>query len=365
VISVARTFDRGLVKRYIDANALDPVPFMDPEVLSFGGIQLTVEPYTWGRACFAEWPSRDVAVRWLEKGDRPELPEWAEKIRMLADRPQCLGLHQSDHICDGGRNPETGQREPACRWKGVCLYVQAMAKTEAAIPGVLAQYTNDQLWERAGNPDPPKERRLTRSEQRQQARTAAERKAELEARRVENLGVGRSLVRRIIDRLMELGGWTLSEKRWRTTIGQFCFEEYPRKDRGPLIVLYRRRPRSWSGALGHHDNTTEQGICRFLPHTSSPVVTLQIRTAALDIVRQACPSFRCGLAYKRGGDELTQLVTVNSVDDEGINEAAEAIYQVITSDLLLSWGQGAVDPDHPRPRTNGRFGRAPKIVGEA
>lgn len=365
MISVSRTFDRALLRRYIDANALDPVPFEEPRAFAHGGIQLTIESYSWGAACFAEWPSRDVAVTWLEHGDRPELPEWAENVRRLAERPTCLGLHEADHICDGGRNPETRQRDPACRWKGVCLYVQAMAKTSDAIPGVLAKYTTEELWERAGaRGEPEKERRPTKAETRQRAATAAERKAEREARAVENVEAGRVLARRIVDRLMELGGWELSERRWRTTIGQFCLQEYPRKDRAPLLVLFRRRPRSWSGALGHHDNTTEQAICRFLPHHSAPYVTVQIRTAALDLVREACPSSRVSRATRATGDELAQIVSVSSVDEDGAPEVADAIHQVIASELLLSWGYGAVDPDHPRPRQFGRFGRRPKIIGD-
>jgi hypothetical protein len=363
VISVSRVFDKRLVKKYIDANGLDPVPFEEPHSVALEGVQLTVETYSWGRACYAEWPSRNVAVTWLEHGDRPGLPEWAEKIRKLIDRPVCLGLHVADHTCDGGRNPETGERERACTWKGVCLYVQAMVKgDETAIPGMLAQYTVDELWERSGaKAEPEAVRRPTKAETRARAATKAERRAQLEERRTENLEAGRALARRIVDRLMELGDWELSEKRWRTTIGQFCLGEYPRKDRPPTIVLYRRRPRSWSGALKFRDHTTEQAICRFIPQFSAPYVTVQIKTNALDLVREACPSFRVGTATKVKGDELADLVTVNAVDEEGVNEVADAIYQAIASDRLLSWGKGAVDPDHPRPRKNGRFGRRPRI----
>lgn len=337
MISTARVFDRELVREFVADHGVDPVPkASEPRSIAREGIQLVVEDYDWGRVCFAEWKARDVGLTWIERDGRPVLPAWAEGIRAILDRPTCLGYHEEDHVCDGGKNPETGEREPACRWRRACMYAQTLAKTPARIPHVLAHTSDDDLWDRGAAMFP--DGRGAQSEE-----TIEKAVATIRRKNAENLATSRQVVDAIVARFCELGGWVLAPSRFRSTVGQFFVVEHSRaaSSRNELVVLFRRRPRSWEGEV-LKDSTTEQSIARLFPHSVKPTCTVQIRTAALELVREACPKLAVNRA-SAGSYEERQLVTVRGVTADRVDAVALAMVRVVQGGLLTAWGIGATD----------------------
>lgn len=347
MVSAARAFDRDLVRGIIEEEGLDPVPSTnEPRIVIREGVSLTVEEYGWGRVFYAEWKSRNVGCTWVERADEdsPDLPPWVVRVRAFVDRPGCLGHHEPDHVCDGGKNPETGEREPACRWRDVCRYVQTVAVSPENVPKAL-EANDDDLFARAAMMFPAR-------------RTTPKEKPAIVV--VDPRKDAKELVEAIARRVCELGGWEFNPARWRATVGQFFLVEHDRiaSDRGPVMVLFRRRPQSLTGEL-RRDSTTEQSIARFFPHVNRPDCTVQIRTGEIELVRErvrdgsphlAVSMARAEVTYTSGGGERP-LATVRNVAREDVDVVATAIRDVIVGGFLDSWGARVTDPDrkgHPR-----------------
>lgn len=336
MISTSSEFDAAGVRRYIQRHGLDPVPHGEPiQAVSRNGATLTVETYGWGRVFFAEWRGYGQALTWLEHEGKeaPALPAWASELRALVDRPECLGHHAADHICDGGLDPDTGRMERPCRWRGVCQHVQKLAQQASNVPAVLQSYTDAELWEAVG-PSPA----TLEAMQLGRRQAARQRKADAPG----NLQSGTELVHELVRLACEKGGWQLCDQRWRSTVGQFFLVEYPRTDRDSAsYILFRRRLRG----TGHRDITTEQSICRILTQTSAPRITVQLRTGAYDLVRQAAPSCKITETYDTHVER--KIATFRSVGEDELEEVAQAMVQVVEGGHLTSWGNGALDPDQP------------------
>jgi hypothetical protein len=156
VISSREDMDTEMVRRYIHANGLDPIPMreVDPVSIRLGGSNIVVETYPWGRVCFARNSAANVTFTWIEHGTKApldQLPPWALDLRMAVERPGCLGYRQADYICDGGVNPQTKLVEQACVWRKRCMAVQRECGSDSErVRRFLKAATNDQIAELAG-----------------------------------------------------------------------------------------------------------------------------------------------------------------------------------------------------------------------
>lgn len=337
VFSTARLYDTDMVREYVEAMELEGEPLGPPDGASNGAASIVVDRYLWGRVFYAEHQEDDVAATWIERNDvRPSLAPWLEDVRSLVDRPQCLGFHEDDHVCDGGINPETGVKERACRWRSVCLEVQRRVKDPAAVDRFLERHTDAELWELSEKPaqSKPKADRPRRL-------SAEDRQLLSEA----NLEASKVLVTKIFNRACEMGHWEVATARWRATQGQYFLVEWA-GDSG--IVMYRRRPLSLTGEL-RVDPGTEQSICMFDTARRDVAVTLRLNTSEYDMIRDAFPDLQVSTWQRDPRKTQVPMVStaVIGITNEYVDQAAQIIVAVVEGGFLNSYGVGATDPERP------------------
>jgi hypothetical protein len=314
MISTADRFDAEMVRQYIARHGLDPVVEDEPNAVKVGTVRVTIERYGWGRVFFAEDRGNALALTWVERGDKaPTLPPWARRVRALIDRPECLGYHESDHVCDGGENPDTGAPERPCAWRDRCLLIQRIAGKPESVAGVLAQFTDEDLARKIEEANPPK-----RTKPIDPAR-AKERERRSAATYTDSV----SMVRGMVDRVMEIGGWTLARSRWRASAGQFFLRQYARGDRADYLVLFRRI------ATDDGDGRARMpSIVLMYPHRSAIRASLQIRTGQLEFVREVMPP-ELTPSLGRYDETHGAIVSVNRILSEHVEDVAHGLFRII------------------------------------
>lgn len=154
ILVSSREFDKSFVSKIIKEQNLHPSPVPDYQSRPHywqetARWRRVVEDYKWGAVLFLSDRTRGVhstivvigrmldlkagVVGVRQKREKIHLSWYAELGKGLADAksptqfniPPCLGLHEEDHVCDGGTNNKTGLTEPACEWRSRCIALQA------------------------------------------------------------------------------------------------------------------------------------------------------------------------------------------------------------------------------------------------
>jgi hypothetical protein len=156
-----RLMDLAFVSRMLREHRLDAKPCADPLWSESARWKRVVEPHEWGAVMFVsdrdanqhytlvlvgEVDVDDGAVDDGEACRRIVVPDWYQDLAVFFAKssdaketievPNCLGLHEPDHVCDGGVNGE-GQTEPECQWRARCLIFQDHAAKKGQTPHAL------------------------------------------------------------------------------------------------------------------------------------------------------------------------------------------------------------------------------------
>lgn len=141
-----------------------------------------VETYAWGAVVFIADRQRGSAATLIGIGKHVDLeqgrvstqggwvdfpPSWYKEMAMDLHSmkrattlaiPSCLGFRVPDHICDGGKEPNSNRMEPACAWRDRCIALQTHAQVSNRLqedliksksPEQIIQLTT-RLMERSG-----------------------------------------------------------------------------------------------------------------------------------------------------------------------------------------------------------------------
>lgn len=154
ILVTSREFDKAFVAKIIKEHNLYPAPVPDYQAKPHYWQETyrwrrVIEEYKWGSVMFVTDRIRKVhstivvigrivdlktgVIGVRQKRERILLSWYAELGKALADAkgqvqfniPPCLGLHEQDHVCDGGVNAKTGLAEPACEWRSRCIALQS------------------------------------------------------------------------------------------------------------------------------------------------------------------------------------------------------------------------------------------------
>lgn len=161
ILAAPRLWDYAFVSRMVREHQLDATPCAEPRWDDGKRWQRVIEPHEWGAVMFlvdreanqhytlvlvGEVNLDEGTVDDGETKRRIVIPEWygelAEYFARAPEKdeairvPPCLGLHEPDHVCDGGANPQ-GQVEPVCAWRGRCVAFQEYAEKRGTAPGIL------------------------------------------------------------------------------------------------------------------------------------------------------------------------------------------------------------------------------------
>jgi len=338
MLSAAPGFDIPFIRRQIGKYGLDPVA-QGSRGVKADGVSLTIEAYGWGRVFHAADKGSELSLTWLEITDRkaPTLPGWARVIRAYVDRPECLGHRAADHVCDGGKNPETGDEERPCAWRARCMLVQKIAGNEGAVASVLEQFTDEDLARKIEEASP----RRNKSD----PKAAAARKKKSAKTYDDSV----ALTLAFVDRVIELGEWTLATTRFRCSAGQFFLRHYQRTGRNNYMALFRRERDPAQNQIPGAGRMPS--IVMLYPHSSDTRFSIQIRSAQVDWIRAVMPTH---LQVRLGtyDHDHGHIVSVNRITMEDFEGVAAGLQQVIQERRFDSQGAfPAIGTNAPRAWT--------------
>jgi hypothetical protein len=323
MLSAASGFDIRFIRRQIAKYGLDPVA-QGSHAIKWGGVTLTIETYGWGRVFHAGDKGHDLSLTWLEVGEKaPTLPGWARVVRAFVDRPECLGHRAADHVCDGGKNPDTSEEERACAWRDRCIVAQRIAGKPENVASVLEQFTDDDLARKVEEGKPKRKKSDPEAARARKKKSAATYEDSV------------AMVIGFVDRVMELGGWTLQTNRFRASAGQFFLRPYERTGRNNYMTLFVRERDPAQNQIPGAGRMPS--IVMLYPHSSDRRFSMQIRSAQVDWIRSVMPNH---LQVRLGTYDQThgKIVSVNRITMEDFEEVAQGLFQVIQERRFDSQG---------------------------
>lgn len=329
MISAEPDFDREMVRNYIQERGLDPVPDRQKphKTVKTGDVMLGIETYAWGRVFYARVAERELGLTWIEEEGQelPFLPPWVDEVRARVDRPECLGWHEEDHVCDGGKN-EVGEKEPPCAWRDRCLVVKGLAgatPTIGKVSAVLVSHQDEELD--------------TRTDKAVLARKQKAKPLPKEA----VFAASETMMHRIVDDVMARIDGTLAKNQMRAKEGAFYLRLY----QGTTPTSSRK----WVLFERSVEHRAPRSIVTF-DIKRTEMLTIELRTDEIDVAKAMMDG--TSVWVKLGGTRWPFL-NLHKVYPVDIDRVVDLIVHMLVANLFKSHGL----PDDHIDTAYGRFYR--------